>query len=174
LFVWIFGVGFLLFKFLSSADLDKCSPLVLLYFLDNENIWINYLDHGVDIAFRASELCRVLDLDQHDEVEVMPHIVLALDVLLEADRLVVERRPVQACGQPKALLFISIQCIGINQFTANKAGVFQDCFFLLLFTPQIGESVNDDTKDQVQYNNDHDEEEEQVVHHSSYEQCFLK
>jgi hypothetical protein len=50
-----------------------------------------YLDHGVDIALRPGELGRVLDLDQHNEVEVMPHVVLALDVLLEADSLVVER-----------------------------------------------------------------------------------
>jgi len=45
---------------------------------------------------------------------------------------------------------------------------------LLLFTPQIGKCIDDDTKDQVQNNNDHDEEEEQVVHNTSYEQCFLE
>jgi hypothetical protein len=45
---------------------------------------------------------------------------------------------------------------------------------LLFFAPQIGERVNDDTKDQVEYNNDHDEEEEQVIYHPGYEQCFLE
>lgn len=78
-------------------------------FVYAKSLFFNYLDHGVDVAFRASELGRVLDLDQHNEVEVMPHVVLTLDVLLEADGFVVERRPVQACEQPKeSLVFCSI------------------------------------------------------------------
>ena len=48
------------------------------------------LDKCIDIALRSGELCRVLDLYEHNEVEVVPHVVLTLDVLLEAGTLVVE------------------------------------------------------------------------------------
>jgi len=37
---------------------------------------------------------------------------------------------------------------------------------LLLLAPQVGERVDDDTKNQVQNDNDDDEEEEHVVNHS--------
>ena len=55
-----------------------------------------YLDHFVDVALRASELRGVLDLDEDDEVEVVPHVVLVPGVLLERHVLVVESLPFQA------------------------------------------------------------------------------
>ena len=53
------------------------------------------LDHCVDVALGAGELGGVLDLDEHDEEEVVPHVVLLHAVLLEAHRLVVKRRAVE-------------------------------------------------------------------------------
>ena len=54
-----------------------------------------YLDHLVDVALRAGELCGVLDLDEDDEVEVMPHVVLIPRVLLEGHMLVVKSLALQ-------------------------------------------------------------------------------
>ena len=54
-----------------------------------------YLDHFVDVALGAGELCGVLDPDIDDEVEVVPHVVLRADVVLEGHDLVVERLPLQ-------------------------------------------------------------------------------
>lgn len=64
--------------------------------------------------------------------------MFAFDVLLEADRLIVERRPIQA---------------------AYEAGVLQNQLFLLLLGPQIGERVDNDAENQIKYNNDYNEEE---------------
>ena len=43
--------------------------------------------------------------------------------------------------------------------TAYKTGVFKNFFFLLLLTSQVGEGVDNDTKDEVEYDNDDNEEE---------------
>ena len=42
-----------------------------------------HLNHGMDVTLRPGELCGVLDVDQHDEEQVVPHVVFRLDVLLE-------------------------------------------------------------------------------------------
>ena len=42
-----------------------------------------YFDHGIDIALGAGELSGVLDLDEDNEVEVVPHAVLHGAVLLK-------------------------------------------------------------------------------------------
>lgn len=55
-----------------------------------------YLDHGVDIALRTRELCRVLHFDQHNEVQIVPHVVLTLYMLFKTHCLVVKRRSVQS------------------------------------------------------------------------------
>ena len=73
------------------------SPLLLLYYLVP---WL-YLDHFVDVALRACELCRVFDFDEDNEVEVVPHVVLGPDVLLERHVLVVERLSLQTCFRPQ-------------------------------------------------------------------------
>jgi len=54
-----------------------------------------YLNHGIHVALRSRELGGVLDLDQHNEIQVVPHVVLALDVLFKADSFVVKRRTVE-------------------------------------------------------------------------------
>ena len=43
----------------------------------------SHLDHLVDITFRTSKLCRIFNLDQHYEVEVVPQVVFHTEVLLE-------------------------------------------------------------------------------------------
>lgn len=58
--------------------------------------------------------------------------------------------------------------------TANEASVFEDFLLLLLFTSQIGKCVDDDTKNQVEHDNDDHEEEEHVIHYSSSKHGFLK
>lgn len=78
--------------------------------------------------------------------------MLRLDVFFEADRFIVERRSIQA---------------------TDKAGVLQYQLFLLFFATQIGKGVDDDTKNQIQYDNDDDEEEQQIVDDTCDEQGFL-
>ena len=49
-----------------------------------------HLHHLMDVALGPRELGRVLHLDEHDEVEVVPHVVLRPDVLLECHIFVVK------------------------------------------------------------------------------------
>lgn len=58
---------------------------------------LTYLDHFSHVALRAGVLGGVLDFDQDDEEQVVPHVVLHLDVLLEGDCLVVELVSLQTC-----------------------------------------------------------------------------
>lgn len=51
---------------------------------------LTHLDHFGNMTFRACELCGIFDFDQDDEVEIVPHIVLVTNVLIERDTLVVE------------------------------------------------------------------------------------
>lgn len=60
------------------------------------------------------------------------------------------------------------------QLTTNEAGIFEYQFFLLLFAPQVGECVNDDTENEIQHNDDDDEEEQQVVDHPGYIERLLQ
>ncbi len=50
---------------------------------DHSKNLIGYLDHSVDVALGPRELGRVLHLDEDDEIEIVPHVVLRLAVLLE-------------------------------------------------------------------------------------------
>lgn len=68
----------------------------------------------------------------------MPHVVFVLDVLLERHGFVVEGRTIQ---------------------TANEARVLQNQLLLLFLRTQIGKGVDDNTENQVEYDNDDDEEE---------------
>jgi hypothetical protein len=51
------------------------------------------------VALGARELGLVLDLEPHDEVDVVPQVVLLLVVLLKSDRLVVEAAALQATDE---------------------------------------------------------------------------
>ena len=45
----------------------------------------------------------------------------------------------------------------------DEAGIFDNFLFIILFSSQISECVNDDTKDEIENNNDDHEEEKHVV-----------
>lgn len=55
-----------------------------------------YLDHLRHVALRPSVFCGIFDFDKDNEEEVVPHVVLLLDVLLESHRLVVKLVPLKA------------------------------------------------------------------------------
>jgi len=63
------------------------------------------LDHRADVALRPSKFGRIFDLDQNDEEQVVPHVVLQFAVFLKRHRLVVKCRPIQTytCGQRTSL-----------------------------------------------------------------------
>ena len=63
----------------------------------------------MNVALGSSELGRIFDLDEHDKVEVMPHIVLQLAVFLKRDRLVIERRPLETCNDTTAAFLSRMQ-----------------------------------------------------------------
>jgi len=44
---------------------------------------MQHLNHGVYVALGPRELRGVLDSDEDDEVQIVPHVVLLLAVLLE-------------------------------------------------------------------------------------------
>lgn len=73
-------------------------------------------------------------------------------------------RGVQRAGEGRA---------GGPPLTADEAGGLQDLLFLLLLTPQVSKSVNDDPENQVQDNDDDHEEEQKVVDHTGSKQWFL-
>ncbi len=56
---------------------------------------------------------------------------------------------------------------------ASETGILQNFLFLLFLTPQIGKSVDDDTKNEIENDND-DREEEHVVNHSSSKHRLLE
>jgi hypothetical protein len=60
-----------------------------------------YLDHSIHVTLGSCKLRRVFHFDQNYEVQVMIHVVLASNVLLETDRLVVESRPIQTWNKKK-------------------------------------------------------------------------
>ena len=86
-----------------GRDHILCPISYLPYLLRSQgdySTWL-YLDHFVDVALRACELGRVFDFDEDNEVEVVPHVVLGPDVLLERHVLVVEGLPLQTCFIPQ-------------------------------------------------------------------------
>jgi len=60
-----------------------------------------------------------------------------------------------------------------EMLATNEAGVLENFFFLLLLAPQIGECVDDNTKDQIEDNDDDNEKEQKIVDDTSEEQRFL-
>ena len=101
-----------------------------------------YLDARIDKALRTGKLGFVFDFDQDQEVEIVPHVVLVLCVLVEGNRLVVEFRSVQATDEARVL-----QCVVL----------------LLLSLSEVAESVDDHTEDEIESDDDHDEEEQEIV-----------
>ena len=57
---------------------------------------VEYLDERIDIRLWSGELGGVFDFDEHNEVEIVPHVVFELDVLFERHRLIVEIASVQS------------------------------------------------------------------------------
>jgi len=56
-----------------------------------------HLDHGVYVTLRTSELSRIFHLDENDEEQIVPHIVLVFAMLLKRHGLVVKCRPLKTC-----------------------------------------------------------------------------
>lgn len=59
-----------------------------------------YLYHLSHVALGACVLSGVFNFNQHYEEQVVPHVVLLLDVLLKRHRLVVKLVPLQTCRGP--------------------------------------------------------------------------
>ena len=57
--------------------------------------------------------------------------------------------------------------------TADEARILDNFLLVLFFGTEIGESVDDDTKDEVQNDDDDDEEEDHVVDDSGREERLL-
>lgn len=125
------------------------------------------------VALRPRVVRLVLLAHQHDEVQVVPDVVLQLDVLLEGHRLVVELVPLQTCTMPEsergsAATPLPPRCPLLapraQLLTADETGGLQDLLLLLLLATQVGEGVDDHAKDEVQDDDDDDEVKQQVVH----------
>lgn len=129
-----------------------------------------HLDHVSHVALGPRVVRLVLLAHQHDEVQVVPDVVLQLDVLLEGHRLVVELVPLQTCTTPEsergpaATPLPPAGSKGARLLTADEAGGLQDLLLLLLLATQVGEGVDDHAEDEVQDDDDDDEVKQQVVH----------
>ena len=60
-----------------------------------------------------------------------------------------------------------------QRLTTNEATIFQYFFFRLFLTSEIGESIDDDTKDEIQDDDDNDEEEQKIVNNTCCEITIL-
>ena len=60
-----------------------------------------------------------------------------------------------------------------DNLTTNEASVFKYFLFLLFLTPQIGKCINDDAKDEVQNDDDHNKEEQEIVNNPRHVKGFL-
>ncbi len=58
--------------------------------------------------------------------------------------------------------------------TADETRGLEDLLFPLLLTSQISKRINDDTKDQIQHDDDHQEEKQKVIHDPCGEQMLLQ
>lgn len=72
-----------------------------------------HFDHCIHVALRSGELCGIFDFYQNDEIQIVPHVVFALDMLFEAYRFVVESRPIES---------YKVQCTFF--YNTNKFDVF--------------------------------------------------
>lgn len=62
-----------------------------------------YLYHLSHVALGACVLSGVFNFNEHYKEQVVPHVVLLLDVLLKRHGLVVELVPLQTCRGPTQL-----------------------------------------------------------------------
>ena len=58
----------------------------------------------------------------------------------------------------------------MKDLTADETRILDYLLFLLFLWSEVGEGVDDDTKDEVEDDNDDDEEEQHVVDHTRREQ----
>lgn len=80
-------------------------------------------DHFSHVALRASVLSGILDLYQHDEEEVVPHVVFNFDVLLEGHCLIVKFIPLQTWNNKG-----QTTCVGVTFTTCSLENLFHYYF----------------------------------------------
>lgn len=132
-----------------------------------------------DVAFGAGVVRLVLLAHQDDEVQVVPDVVLQLDVLLEGHRLVVELVALQTCDRTQNRSQTFRPAVGASRSrrrgpTADETRGLQDLLLLLLLAAKVSKRVDDDAEDQVQDDDDDDEVEQEVVHHAGRKQRLLR
>ena len=113
----------------------------------------------MDVTLWPRELSWILDLDQDDEVQVVPHVVLSPDVFFKRHIFVV-----------KFLTKVSSFYLEYNWPYAHlpfqstyKTGILDNFFLVLLFGSQISKSVDDDTENKIKYDDDNHEKEEHII-----------
>lgn len=74
----------------------------------------------------------------------------------------------------KAHICLSTTDCCTTNLTADETCGLEDLFFSLLLTSQVSKRVNDDTKDEIQHNDDHQEEEQKIIHDTCSEQMLLE
>ena len=50
----------------------------------------SYLDEFMDVTVGSGEICGVLEFEEDDEVQIVPHVVFLVAMLLERNSLVVK------------------------------------------------------------------------------------
>lgn len=129
------------------------------------------------VTLRSRVVRLVLLTQQDDEVQVVPDVVLQIDVLFKGHRLVVELVSLQTCSRSlcsEKTSHLSRSVGGTRLLTTDETRGLQNLLLLLFLTSQVGKRVDDDAEDQVENDDDDDEVEEQVVHHSSRKQRLLR
>jgi len=60
-----------------------------------------------------------------------------------------------------------------NEQTTDEARIPQNFILMLLFATEVSERVDDDAKDEVEYDDNDDEEEDQIIDNTCKEQMLL-
>lgn len=76
------------------------------------------------------------------------------DVVFERYCFIIESRSFQPFNSTETNENSNREMVHLMIFTAYETSIAQYIFSLLLFVPQIGESIDDNTKNQVQHDND--------------------
>ena len=116
------------------------------------------------VALWTGEFCWILHFDENYEVKVMPHVMLTANVFFKGHIFIVKCLSFKSWKEKnlvKSRVWIKIRKKKKSKFilTTDEAGILQGFLFLLLFRSEISKRVNDNTKDQIE-NNNNDEEKE--------------
>jgi len=113
-----------------------------LTLLHREPLDVFLLEKFENITLGSIELSYINAHQMDDKVHILPHVVVVLNMYIES--------------------FFSLTIKGLPINVADKAHIIDIIVGVLFVFSQQGESVDDNTEDDVQENRDHDDEKAEI------------